>query len=411
MNVPQPEAKQRADLTFKFNQDLGRHGWLRLTPAYSVKIVESIMSKIDKHVRVIDPFCGTATTPLCGAYHGHDVTALDINPFLVWLGDVKTNIYQESTFSDVLNTAKSLLDFSVSEDGNDVPPIYNINRWWNPEVLRFLSQLKKSIERFYPRRTPEKDLLLIAFCRTLIKLSNAAFNHQSMSFKSKRSNQLSLLEHETNFQNTFLAELAFILNTAKDNPPRRCTIILGDSKQVASKVDGKFDLLVTSPPYPNRISYIRELRPYMYWLGYLNEAKQAGELDSITIGGTWGVATSRLSNWERSPDGFYPEYFENLLAKIANRENRSGQILANYIAKYFEDIWTHLKSVVEILNSNARVHYIIGNSVFYDVLVPVERIYRDMFTELGFKEVQISTIRKRNSKKALFEFDVNGVKI
>ncbi|WP_322490103.1 hypothetical protein [Chloroflexus sp.] len=38
-------------------------------------------------------------------------------------------------------------------------------------------------------------------------------------------------------------------------------------------------LVITSPPYPNRMSYIRELRPYMYWLGYLNNGRDAGELD------------------------------------------------------------------------------------------------------------------------------------
>ena len=27
------------------------------------------------------------------------------------------------------------------------------------------------------------------------------------------------------------------------------------------------------------MSYIRELRPYMYWLGYLTDARQAGQMD------------------------------------------------------------------------------------------------------------------------------------
>lgn len=54
------------------------------------------------------------------------------------------------------------------------------------------------------------------------------------------------------------------------------------------------------------MSYIRELRPYMYWLGFLNKAKEAGELDWKAIGGTWGIATSRLSCWERSEDSFRP---------------------------------------------------------------------------------------------------------
>jgi hypothetical protein len=35
---------QRADYTFKYNQKLGRHGWLQLTPTYYVKIYTKINS-------------------------------------------------------------------------------------------------------------------------------------------------------------------------------------------------------------------------------------------------------------------------------------------------------------------------------------------------------------------------------
>ena len=61
------------------------------------------------------------------------------------------------------------------------------------------------------------------------------------------------------------------------------------------------------------MSYIRELRPYMYWLGILENARDTGELDWSAIGGTWGVATSRLASLERPRHAFtYPllEAFE-----------------------------------------------------------------------------------------------------
>ncbi|MFD2579091.1 hypothetical protein ACFSTD_11780 [Novosphingobium colocasiae] len=70
-----------------------------------------------------------------------------------------------------------------------------------------------------------------------------------------------------------------------------------DARQIP-EMDRRFGLVVTSPPYPNRISYIRELRPYMYWMKFLEEAREAGEMDWKAIGGTWGVATSRLNTWE-----------------------------------------------------------------------------------------------------------------
>ena len=59
---------QRADYTHKYNIKTGRHGWLRLTPAYSVRVVEEVMDLTTGHLRVLDPFCGTATTALSAAY-------------------------------------------------------------------------------------------------------------------------------------------------------------------------------------------------------------------------------------------------------------------------------------------------------------------------------------------------------
>jgi hypothetical protein len=55
--------------------------------------------------------------------------------------------------------------------------------------------------------------------------------------------------------------------------------------------------------------------------------------------------------------------------------------------------------------------YIIGNSTFYGHVVPAERWYGAMLREAGFGKVSISIIRKRNSNKKLFEYEVSGVKL
>ncbi len=61
-----------------------------------------------------------------------------------------------------------------------------------------------------------------------------------------------------------------------------------------------------------------------------------------------------------------------------------------------------------VLNKGAEIHYIVGNSVFYGVLMSVERLCAAMLERLGFDNVECRVIRKRNSKKELFEFDVSA---
>jgi hypothetical protein len=185
-------------------------------------------------------------------------------------------------------------------------------------------------------------------------------------------------------------------------------VLEGDARDLACLGDERFDRVVTSPPYPNRMSYVRELRPYMYWLGYLNEAREAGELDWRAIGGTWGVATSRLAHFTPREGVYRPPALVAACAAVAAAHPKNGVLLSRYLLRYFEDTFAHLGALTARLTAGAEVDYIVGNSTFYNVLVPVEEIYAAMLAELGFERVAVETIRKRNSKKALYEFRVSG---
>jgi hypothetical protein len=238
-------------------------------------------------------------------------------------------------------------------------------------------------------------------------LSNAAFNHQSMSF-GKKNRSGNLFDLHRDYSAAFQKELAFVLEGAEDNPPVFPHVILGDARHSSHFVQGKYGIVITSPPYPNRISYIRELRPYMYWLEFLRDGRAAGELDWQAIGGTWGIATSRLADWRPLSDAFVPEALNTAVETISRPANANGSLLANYVAKYFEDMWRHIADLRKVLREGAVVHYIVGNSTFYGTLLPVEEIYKDMLEHAGFRDVRIARIRKRNSKAELYEYDVQG---
>ena len=397
--------RQRSDYTQKFNENVGRHGWLRLTPAYSVKMVNELVGRRGRPTRVLDPFCGTATTALSAAYRGHECVTVDVNPFLTWLGQVKTVQYSSAS----IDAARCACKWAVQTitrgavEPIKAPPMHNIERWWSRDALDFLCMLKACIESKCHDDFDARNILLVAFCKTLIKLSNAAFNHQSMSF-----NDNGRLDNGIDMERMFVDDVEFVLEGATENPKEKARVVIGDARNLTDSVNGHFDLVVTSPPYVNRMSYVRELRPYMYWLGFLDNGRDAGELDWLSIGGTWGVATSRLANWKRPDDSFDHPDLGVALDKISHHDNKNGKIMSNYVAKYFDDMWTHFNSLSTVLNDKAEVHYIVGNSTFYDSLLPVERLYVVMLERLGFDDVKCKPIRKRNSKKELFEFDVSA---
>lgn len=401
---------RRAELTFKHNVTNGRHGWLRLTPAYSVRLVQEILDGYDSTKTVVDPFSGTATTCLCAVAHGHRAVSFDINPFLVWFGNIKLRRFTEDELDEFSDAATGVIAKGLREDSEHapLPNISNIRRWWNPSDLTFIRRILMAIRTHSLDSVAVRDLLLVVFCRTMIGLSNAAFNHQSMSFKSAASAQATLFENDPQERHRaqFQRDVTIVRDGAGQSPGSgQGRVILADSRHLTPAFADGADVLITSPPYPNRMSYIRELRPYMYWLGFLEHKRQAGELDWLAIGGTWGIATSRVASWKRRDEAFSPGYFLSILERI-KQAGASGDILSRYVGKYFEDMWLHICAVMQIMRKGAELHYIVGNSKFYDVLVPTEQIYKDMLMEAGACSVDIRPIRKRNSKKELIEFDV-----
>ena len=397
--------RQRSDLTFKHNASLGRHGWLRLTPAYSVRLVDDLLASSRGHIRVLDPFSGTGTTGLVCAERGLQCDLLDVNPFLVWFAGAKVREYSGASLRHAVSLIDKVVGTPAAGEGAGcwVPPIRNIDRWWSPVALDVLALLWARILSASDDDEYASDLVKIAFCRQVIAWSNASFGHQSMSFKVPQASFLNSLDVEYmlgEFRSTALT----VVESARGGLAGSATVRRADSRAIP-RFDHLHDLVVTSPPYPNRMSYVRELRPYMYWLGYLEEARDAGELDWQAIGGTWGVATSRVAKWEASEP--IPHVgFTQLIALITER----SEALGRYVHKYFHDMLVHVRSLVPRLAPGASLHYVVGNSKFYDWVVPVQDILAGIFRAEGLADVGARVLRKRSSKKELFEFVVTARK-
>ena len=407
--------RQNAHLTYKGNVGVGRHGWLRLTPAYSVRLVRDAVGSYPKDVVVTDPFSGTGTTALVAAEHGGQGQAIDVNPFLIWLGNTKLRHYSDRVIG---NTQQSLAD--VLPAARDLmhkpdlwqPPIFRIERWWSPSSLCALKAVRAAVDGI--PAGPARDLLDIALCRALIGVSNAAFNHQSLSFQSG-SEKTGSVSFEMAEAEAVLAryrgEAEEIIASAAIDLPGSGVVVEGDSRDTGlGRIETGCDLLLTSPPYVNRMSYIRELRPYMYWMRHLGDAAAAGELDWLAIGGTWGTATSRLSGWSAREATPVDHEMRPVCRAISDDGGKNGPLLATYVHKYFDDIWCHLQSAFKHVRSGGTATYIIGNSTFYGHIVPAERWYAMMLREAGFCNATVTKIRKRNSKKELFEFNVSATK-
>jgi hypothetical protein len=98
--------------------------------------------------------------------------------------------------------------------------------------------------------------------------------------------------------------------------------------------------------------------------------------------------------------------FERLVARIG----KQSPVLGRYVHKYFEDMTIHAGALAAVVAPRGRIHYVVGNSKFFDVVVPVEAIFEALFASAGFVGTSVRTLRKRTSKKELYEFLVSAEK-
>jgi hypothetical protein len=393
--------------TFRGNLRQTRHGWLRLTPAYSLHLVRALVeARPRRELPVLDPFSGSGTTLLSCAELSVPCDAVELNPFLRWLSRAKVARYDRAAvaaaagaISDAATRARRAREAAAWR-----PPLHNIERWWDAPTLDALSRAFASLSAagLGPRAA---DLGRLAFCRTLVAVSNASFRHQSMSFADARERTARDARREVG--DTLLAAFGEVAQAAAEPLPRwRGRVFLGDSRDVAGVVgEGRYGAVITSPPYANRMSYVRELRPYMYWLGHLEDGRAAGALDWEAIGGTWGSATSNLARWT-APPGARPAFrgFRRLLAAIETKSS----LLSRYVERYVFDVRAHLQSLRPVVADGGSLHYVVGNSKFFDVLVPVEDILAAEMRAAGFSRPRVERLRKRTSKPELFEFAVSA---
>lgn len=399
-------------VTFQGKLDLPIHRWYRLTPSFSPKLANDIADHfgLTSDDFVLDPFSGVGTVPLCMKYRGIPACSVELNPYLHFVGTVKTRDHTdlgsiEACFSRFVSRFRAaLVDVPFNTKPKDylrdnsasIPPINHPNRWWSPGNLAQLVCLRKLMGTCEVEGS-QSELLKMAVLGILVPVSNAKHNHVSLTFAKNPLPTVEvadILERQT--QN-----IVEDLRAVADLTPSHVTIFQGNSKELSKVLPStpKVTAVITSPPYPNRFSYARETRPHLFFFDFIKSARAVGQLETDAIGGTWGKATSVLAHGIAPKNKLIKELLEPYLHGI----HSNGNLMANYVVKYFNNMYDHASQVAEVCASQARLAYVIGNSKFYDHPLPSDEILASIFDHFGFRLEGIERMRKRQSKPGLYE--------
>ncbi|MEC4805123.1 MAG: hypothetical protein SAJ72_12765 [Jaaginema sp. PMC 1080.18] len=396
------------DITFKAGQIESIHRWYRLTPSYSPNLVRFFIKQfaIDRKSLVLDPFSGRGTTIIECQKHGILSLGLEINPLLqrvsqdslIWkLENLPLiNSFLKDASELIEEYQKQSIDYVAHCLNTKIPIIHNVFRWWKPHVLKELIIFRFLINK--PKYSKIFSYLWLAVNKASLDCANIHRNHPTITFDDNHTRNINVFEDIKNNLIMIQSDLKK-LSSQELCYSQLNHVSLGNSTSNLQKhIFQKVNFVITSPPYPNRYSYVHQTRPQLYFMELLKDVKQATEIDLKAIGGTWGRATSILQkNLISPPDDLKPylDYYSELSQKSI--------LMCNYATKYFIDMQKHIRSLKEVTSSNFRGAYVVGNSRLSGVEVFTEVILARMFEKEGFEVDKIITFRKRGGKKKLYE--------
>jgi hypothetical protein len=190
---------------------------------------------------------------------------------------------------------------------------------------------------------------------------------------------------------------------------RRCEVIQDTFFNALNHLPpASVDLAITSPPYLNNYHYVRNTRPHLFWLRFIESSTDLRQLEEASFGKFWqtvrGGAPIDLALQ-------MPE-LEALLAELRERNPEKGVYggagWANYAAQYFNDLDRFCQVIGEVLKPGARVVVVIGNSILQGIEIKVEEFLARTGERHGLARERILMLRKKRVGNSIIRSSVRN---
>ncbi len=218
---------------------------------------------------VIDPFAGYGTVGTVARLCGNNYELWDLNPLLQYLHAV-------AIMPPPKIETNTLVRNMATYNKAFIPDWSNIKHWY-PEI--FLPMLSKAWGFYHSLESDElRKVLLIPLIKATRYFSYNDEKRQKLSrspLAEKRVKKLENQDWQEVFETMVFKGVNLILTKLEEyrmlNPKSvDCTISAGIDAFNAN-IDGKRDILLTSPPYLQAQEYIRATKMDLFWLGYLEK--------------------------------------------------------------------------------------------------------------------------------------------
>lgn len=363
------------------------YNWHSFKHSFSRQLVQELISEfgLKKGSWILDPFCGGGTTLLSSQQLNINSQGIDILPFAVFLSNVKTHYYDESTLLQGLKKLRQNSNENLNIKIKLSNDISILDKAFPTPIKSELLKLKQELDVIQDRHY--RDFFNLAFLSILESVSNT----------SKDGGFLRIVDRNVSPESVrmkFLDKCASMISDVIKNNKMykqngiKASAKLGDARKLP--VRRQFDAIITSPPYPNRHDYTR-----IYLLEMVFDfVSNNQELKQIR----YNTLRSHVEAKKRfEPNGYeQPAKLTGLIQKIEKNGVNNPQV-TDMIEGYFEDMYLSLQEMQKRLVKRGKVGLVVSNVRFAGVNIPVDKLLCDIGIQAGLKPKAIWTARKRGN--------------
>lgn len=344
--------------------------------AFRTEIQEYFRGTVLKEPSVIlDPMAGTA--PLIPFVETHGDTAFfnDILPLHFFINRAKTyDVFQhyrqvgfEWLFQQLLRCMNSLEDKVLRISDN----------WIDDAVLHGLVQAWHEAEEYDENSVTIFKAVILLSVRPLSSTSksrNATWLKYGGISSGKDLREI-VRESLNRFDNYF----QYHYQSSQIEKRGKCTITNLNAAEL--RLQQKVDLVLTSPPYCNRLDPIVQYGPENYFLSALGYSNPEKDL----------VSSTKVKDYHKLPRDLriltaHSEYACRLLTKIGESPipDDPGYYL-KYYTRYFAMLYEVIRKVLRYLSKTGKMYIVTQDNTHRGELIEIDKVLRELMKANGWQ--------------------------
>lgn len=346
------------------------HGLHEYKGKFNPQIVKAILNIFDIQPgnSILDPFCGSGTTLIECAHIGVDGYGFDLNPFAIYLANVKLQALRTpvsdlydclSKISVALLKTKQKCVRSLSSERDKY-----LNNWFTPEILETIEIARKNIELHGGKYAP----IFLSIASNLLR-EYSLQDPKDLRIRRRKS-PLPIQPFCEAFLSSCEAFLSKLTDTQSVLGVKQSSgkaLLHNTTQQTNKKIHKKYDAAITSPPYAMALPYIDTQRLSLVWLKLIS-ASNILQLESDLVGSREIRGTSRreLQAQIGANKAVLPEpqhlFCAELAANLGTQDGFRRQAVPMLLYRYFAAMRDSFKCVHTQLNKGAPYALVVGHN-------------------------------------------------